>query len=145
MTKVKFFALFCAVFLLLTGCVSEPKDDFADYEWVEPPAVEGVTMQTEFPEYDGNIETIGLIFANDRDQRFGFDYTFRLQKKVQDEWKPIKVRYDRLTLESTNIMPNNAGTIMLDLKDHIKLPLLPGHYRIWIGTREQVSAEFDIK
>lgn len=55
------------------------------------------------------------------------------------------MRYETLTLVSTSIMPNNAGTITLNLKDHVKLPLLPGHYRIWIGTYEEVSAEFDVK
>ena len=143
--RSRFFALFCAVLLLFTGCVSEPKDDFADYEWVEPPAVEGVTMRTEFPEYNGDLETISVMVTNDRDERFGFNWTFSLQKMVQDEWKPIKVSYDRLTLEVNNMLPNTSGTIMLDLKNHVKLPLLPGHYRIWIGTREQVSAEFDVK
>lgn len=81
--RSRFFVLFCAVLLLFTGCVSEPEDDFADYEWVEPPPVEGVTAQTEFAEYDGNIETIGILFANNRDQRFGFDWTFRLQKRFK--------------------------------------------------------------
>lgn len=144
MTKVKFFALFCAVLLLFTGCAPEPKDDFADYEWVEPAAVEGVTAQTELAEYNGNIEGIDVIVTNDLDERFFYGDSFTLQKSDNGSWRSIKTG-GICKDYSAAILPRSLGCISVNLKDHVKLPLLSGHYRIWIGTYEQVSAEFDIK
>lgn len=141
------FALLTAV--MLTGCA--PKDDLADYEFVEPPAVEGVTAQTEFSEYDGNTEVIYVTVTNDRDERLSFNNSFYLQKLVGDEWKPINVGGDFPLLDRT--MPAHAaGKVSVTLKDHVKLPLLPGQYRIWVGSGDGtyendilVPAEFTVK
>lgn len=146
--RSRFFVLFCAALLLLTGCVSEPKDDFADYEWVEPPAVEGVTAQTEFAEYDRNLKDLRVIVTNDSDEEFEYDSRiFYLNKKVGDQWKPININGSHYPINlGEHVSPHSIGEIRLrEIEDHFKLPLLPGHYRIWVGDGEQVSAEFDVK
>lgn len=141
MQRIILAALALLTAVTLTGCA--PKDDFADYEFVEPPAVEGVTAQTEFSEYDGNTEVIYVMAANDSDERFPFGDLFYLQKLVGDEWKPIRVGGDSLCLDMA--MPaHTSGKISVKLKDHVKLPLLPGQYRVWVGISEKVSAEFTV-
>lgn len=142
--RSRFFALLCAALLLLTGCVPEPEDDFADYEFVEPPAVEGVTVRTELAEYNGNIEGIDVIVTNDRDERFFFGDSFTLQKSDNGSWRSIKTE-GIIKDYSAAVLPRSPGRISVNLKDHIKLPLLPGHYRVWVGDYEKVSAEFDVK
>lgn len=148
--RSRFLALFCAALLLFTGCVSEPKDDFADYEFVEPLPVEGVTAQTEFAEYGGNVEDLCIIVTNDSDEDFHCDpREFYLNKKVGDQWKPIKVGgfYNSIVMD-TCVSPHSAEKIyLIEIEDHTKLPLLSGHYRIWVGkwNGDMVPAEFDVK
>ena len=142
MLKIKFAVVICVVLLLLTGCAA--KDDFADYEFSEPPAVEGLTAETEFSEYDGDTEEIRVIVTNDCDTIFSFSEFFSLQKKVDGEWKPIKFG-GKLNLIGSDMPARSTAPITFVLKDHVKLPLLPGQYRIWVGDSDRVSAEFTIK
>lgn len=139
--RSRFFALLCAALLLLTGCAPERMDDFDDRELVAPLPVEGLTAQTEFSEYDGKVEKIYVIVNNDRDDMFCYGEYFRLQKNVDGEWRDIKIDgyFNALALI---VQPRSESSVPVFLKKHVKLPLLPGHYRIWI---EQVSAEFDVK
>lgn len=146
MKKIILAASVLAFAMLLTGCASAPVDDFADYEFVEPPTLEGVTAQAELTEYDGNTEKIIIMLTNDRDERFFFGESFVLQKRDNDKWRPLKI--DGIIRDvSYAVLPRSAGAISVLLKDHVKLPLLPGQYRMWIGSMddEKVSAEFTVK
>ena len=82
----------CVALLLITGC--SPKDDFDDHDHAELRPCENVAAVTEFEEYDGNIESITVFITNSSDKRFPLNDNFRLQKKVNDEWKAIKRYYD---------------------------------------------------
>lgn len=161
MFKRKFSSVLLASLLLLTGCAPKDDsadyelDDFADYEVKELLLSEEVTAKTEFSEYDGNTEMIKVTIANDTDHRLNMWDGFRLEKEVDGEWKAIKRYYDK-TVENVLLplpsqMPERCTyTFEYELKDNIKLPLLPGQYRIWVcgvsGTdNEAVSAEFTIK
>lgn len=167
MFKRKFSTLLLAALLLLTGCAPKDDfednefdnsdnyelDDFADYEVKELLPSENVNAKTEFSEYDGNTEMIKVTIANDTDHRLDMWDGFRLEKEVDGEWKAIKVYYDEV-VDSTLMyrqMPERCTyTLEYELKDNVKLPLLPGQYRIWVcgvsGTdNEAVSAEFTIK
>lgn len=144
MKKLKFAALLLAVLLLLTGCA--PKDDFADYEFVEPPAIAGVTAQTEFSEYDGKSEHIIVNVTNDSNEYLdiSFDY-FSLQKDVDGIWRPISKYNNISSLMGFVCPPHTSRPARVILKDHVKQPLLPGHYRVWVGGENwDVSAEFNI-
>ena len=128
MFKIRYTLVMFAVLLLLTGC--SPKDDFDDYDHAELRPSENVAAVTEFEEYDGNIESITVFITNDSDKRFPLNGNFRLQKKVNDEWKAIKRYYDPESLisDGTNreMLEHSEGAVCIDLKEHVKLPLLPG-------------------
>lgn len=146
MFKIKRAAILLTAFLLLTGCA--PKDDLADYELVEYPPIENVTARTEFDEYDGDVEEITVFITNDRDQRYYYDKFFQLQKNVDGEWKLIRSIREEYFSDLLGIyIPERYFTsINIKLKDDVKLPLLPGRYRIWVGGGgERVPAEFTIK
>ena len=143
MFKNKYLGFLFAVLLLLTGC--SPKDDFADYEFVEYPPVENVSAKTEFDEYDRDMDYITVLLTNDRDERFSFNYFISLQKDVDGEWRSIRIIkevYDLLA----NYMPEHSTIpLYFDLEEYVKFPLQPGRYRIWVGGSEKVPAEFTIK
>lgn len=84
--------------VMLTGC--SPKDDFDDHDHAVLQPCKNVAAVTEFEEYDGNIESITVFITNDSDKRFPLNGNFRLQKKVNDEWKAIKIYYDSESLIS---------------------------------------------
>lgn len=151
--KSKFFMLVCTlILLLLTGCAQTLKDDFAEgYEYFTPPTVEGVTAQTEFAEYDGNTEVIYVTVINDTDEIFPVNEFFLLDKKVGDEWRRIRTEGFVYGF-ARKWEPHTTETFPIKLKDFTKLPLLPGHYRVWVGDLETdieyiqaVPAEFDVK
>ena len=144
MLKIKFLAVLCALLLLLTGCAA--KDDFADYSVIEYSSVEYLSAETEFSEYDGSAENIWVYLDNNSDKEFHYDYWWKLEKKSNGEWKAIRfIKSIELDLADRS---SGRGIIAIpcDLKDHVKQPLLPGHYRLWVGGEgNRVSAEFDIK
>ncbi len=146
----KFLILMCVALLLITGC--SPKDDFDDHDHAELRPCENVAAVTEFEEYDGNIESITVFITNSSDKRFPLNDNFRLQKKVNDEWKAIKRYYDPESLigDGTNreMLEHSEGAVCINLKEHVKLPLLPGQYRIWVGSisgNRTAAAEFEVK
>ncbi|MBD5384461.1 MAG: hypothetical protein HDR72_05635 [Ruminococcaceae bacterium] len=143
MSKIKYLVFLCTVLLLLTGC--SPKDDFADYEVVEYPPVENVSAKTEFDEYDRDMDHITVLLTNDRDERFSFNYFISLQKDVDGEWRPIRIIKEEYDLLARYMPERSTMPLYLDLEEYVKLPLLPGRYRIWVGGSEKVPAEFTIK
>lgn len=155
MLKIKCASVFCAVLLLLTGCAAKDEDDisvfsnyddFADYSVTEYPPVEYLSAETEFTEYDGNIEKIWVFLTNDRDEYFHYDRNWRLEKEIDGEWKTIRFIGERVYTLEASYIPRGTASIGCELKDNVKQPLLPGHYRIWVGGGDQrVSAEFTIK
>ncbi len=144
MPKMKFASFLCAVLLLLTGCAS--KDDFADYSVTEYPPIEYLSAETEFSEYDGNVEKIEVFLSNHRDEAFHFDYVWWLEKEVDDGWKGIRFLKEREFDCLDRSMKRGSVHILCNLKDNVKQPLLPGHYRLWVGGEDgRVPAEFTIK
>lgn len=144
MFKIRYLVFLSAVLLLLTGC--SPKDDFDDYEIVEYPPVENVSAKTEFDEYDGDTESIVVFITNDRDERFLFDYYISLQKDVDGVWRPIRIIKEVYDLVARYMSERSTMPLEFGLKEYVKLPLLPGRYRIWVGNeRERLPAEFTIK
>lgn len=144
MLKIKFVSALCAAFLLLTGCAA--KDDFADYSVTEYPPVEYLSAETEFAEYDGNVEKIWVFLTNHRDEAFHYDYWWRLEKEVDGEWRAIRFIKEREFDCLDRSMKRYTEHILCNLKDNVKQPLLPGHYRVWVGGgRERVPAEFTVK
>lgn len=152
MLKTKCASILCAALLLLTGCAAKDEDsladydDFADYSVTEFLPVEFLSAETEFAEYDGNVEMIVVFLSNTADEEFHFDEWWRLEKEVNGEWKAIRF-IKNLELDLLDrIMSRGTMDIWCNLKEHVKLPLLPGHYRIWVGgDDERVPAEFTIK
>lgn len=144
MLKIKFAAVICAFLLLLTGCAR--KDDFDDRPVIDYPPIEYLSAKTEFTEYDGNIEKIWVFLTNDRDKRFGFDYRWWLEKEADGEWRAIRFIADQAFSFYAYYMPRGTISIRCELKDHVKQPLLPGHYRLWVGGEgARVPAEFTVK
>ncbi|MDE6732781.1 MAG: hypothetical protein K2J77_07905 [Oscillospiraceae bacterium] len=144
MLKIKLAVVLCALLLLIAGCAA--KDDFADYSVTEHPQIEYLSAETEFAEYDGNAEAIYVFLTNDRDEYFHFDYYWWLEKEVDGEWRAIRFIQDRALDLVDYSMPRGTVSIWCELKDNVKQPLLPGHYRLWVGgDHGRVSAEFDVK
>ena len=140
----KITSALCAALLLLTGCAA--KDDFADYSVTEYPPVEYLSAKTEYAEYDGNVEKIWVYLNNGSDKGFHYDYWWLLEKEVDGEWRAIRFIQDRVS----DLLDRSSGrgtiAILCNLKDNVKQPLLPGHYRLWVGGDDgRVSAEFDVK
>lgn len=106
----------CVALLLITGC--SPKDDFDDHDHAELRPCENVAAVTEFEEYDGNIESITVFITNSSDKRFPLNDNFRLQKKVNDEWKAIKRYYDPESLigDGTNreMLEHSEGAVCIN-------------------------------
>lgn len=145
MLKMKLIAALCAVLILLASCAA--KDDFTDYSVTEYPPIEYLSAETEFSEYDGNAEEIWVILSNHRDEAFHYDYEWWLEKEVDDGWRAIRFLKEREFDCLDRIMKHGSSEyIPCDLKGYVKQPLLPGHYRIWVGGEEgRVPAEFTIK
>lgn len=144
MLKIKRAVLLCAAALLLTGCAA--KDDFADYSVTEYPPIEYLSAEAEFSEYDGNVEKIWVILSNHRDEEFHFDHRWWLEKEVDDGWRAIRFLKEREYDLLDRSIKRGSVYILCDLKDNVKQPLLPGHYRLWVGGEgERVPAEFTIK
>lgn len=143
--RIKYISLVFAVLLLfITGCAA--KDDLDDRSVTEYPPVEYLSAETEFAEYDGNAEKIWVFLTNHRDEEFHFDYGWQLEKEVNGEWRAIRFIRQREFDLLDRRMPRGTTSIGCELKDNVKQPLLPGHYRLWVGGgSERVSAEFTIK
>lgn len=146
MLKRRYASALWAVLLFLTGCAGKAKDDFADYSVTEYPPIEYLSAETEFPEYDGSTEGLCVFLTNDRDEDFHFDCEWRLDKDVDGEWRAIRFIKDREIKLVDYYMQRDTVPIWCDLKKYVRLPLIPGHYRIWVGgSGQRVPAEFDIK
>ena len=145
MRRIKCISLIFAVLLLfMTGCAA--KDDLDDRSVTEYPTVDYLSAETEFAEYDGNAETVWVFLTNHRDEEFHFDYWWQLEKEVDGEWRAIRFIKQRDLDLLDRSMPRGTASIRCELKDNVKQPLLPGHYRLWVGGGDQrVAAEFDIK
>lgn len=155
MLKIKCASVLCAVLLLLTCCAARDEDDisgfsdyddFVDYSVTEFPPIEYLSAETEFAEYDGNVEKIWVFLTNDRDEYFHYDYWWRLEKEFDGEWRAIRFIGEMEGDLVDHSIPRGTASIGYELKDNIKQPLLPGHYRIWVGgSGQRVPAEFTIK
>ncbi len=145
MFKIKFVAISFAMILLLTGCAA--KDDFADYSAYDYPPVENISAKTQLTEYDGNVETIWVSLTNNGDEEFSYDYWWALEKEVNGEWRAIRFITDSRDFDCViRCITHGSADIPCDLKGYVKQPLLPGHYRLWVGGEKgRVSAEFTIK
>ncbi|MDE7362325.1 MAG: hypothetical protein K2N38_10375 [Oscillospiraceae bacterium] len=128
----------CVLSFALSSC-TEKSDDYFEFsdlgisEPNEPEVAEDVVMTTEFPEYDGNVDKIVLSVTNNSDEDFGFSDYYVLQKLDEGEWKYIKV-FGQFTLLAGSHPPSLSAPLTIKLKDHIKQPLLPGQYRIGVGS-----------
>ncbi len=142
--KTKHAAISFVMILLLTGCAA--KDDLADYSAYDYPLVENISAKTQLTEYDGNVETIWVYLTNDRDEDFSYDYQWTVEKEIDGEWRAIRFIQDISFDLADRSIPSRCTTdIPCDLKNNVKQPLLPGHYRIWVGGEEnRVPAEFTI-
>lgn len=149
MLKVKLIAALCAVLMLLAGCSNgedSPADDFLEGSVAELSPAEFLSAVTEFDEYDGNVENIVVFLTNNRDEELHFDYWWQLEKDVGGEWKRIRFIKQREMDLLDRIIMCGTTCILCDLKDNVKQPLLPGHYRLWVGGENgRVPAEFTIK
>lgn len=138
--------MFSIVFILV-GCQSEGKDDFIDFDKSQPLITEDVVMETEFREYDGKTERIYVTLLNNRDKDFLHSKRFFLQKLDGNEWHYINVG-GFFELVGCAAPPHWEGTRVFDLKDHVKLPLRPGTYRIgYVKDNDEGTpvAEFTVK
>lgn len=149
MMKTKLIAALCAVLMLLAGCAA--KDDFIDVERPQPVIAENVEMSTEFSEYDGEVEKIYATVKNNGNKNFTHGSYYFLQKLDGNEWRYLGVS-GRFDLLAKMTEPGNDSVGIFQLKDHVKLPLLPGKYRIgWWSTDENDApeptpvAEFTVK
>lgn len=128
----------CVLSFALSGC-TEKSDDYFEFsdlgisEPDEPEVAEDVVMTTEFPEYDGNVDKIVLSITNNSDKDFQFNDYYVLQKLDEGEWKYIKV-FGKFTLLAGSYHPSLSAPLTIRFKDHIKQPLLPGQYRIGVGS-----------
>lgn len=139
------FAVGCAV-LMSVGCKTVPKDDFVDIDMPQPIISEDIVMKTVYPEYDGGTEKIFATVVNNSDNEFGYGAQFFLQKLDEGEWRYISVSGYWKGWASA-ISPKEDGKVGFDLKDHAKLPLLPGTYRIGFSgeCKSTPVAEFIVK
>ncbi len=149
--KKTIVALVVCVTILLTGCAGK-KDNFISVDRQQPVIAENVEMTTEFTEYDGDTERIRVKLRNNRSEDFSYGAYFFLQKLDGDEWRYLGVS-GNFNLLLYSVPPGWDGWESFQLKEHVKLPLLPGRYRIgwWSETTEDGSirptpvAEFTVK
>jgi len=138
MKKIFILSAVFVLAVILTGCSSKT-DDFVDFDKAgismpdEPEAAKAVEATTEFPEYDGDVDEIVLLIANNSDEDFEFGEYYILQKLDEGEWKYINVFGVFLPL-GISYPPSHSSHRTIKLTEHIKQPLLPGRYRIGIGN-----------
>ncbi len=154
MRKIKLAASVCALLaaVMLTGCDnSRPKKFYSDADIPEQVIADDVTASTEFPEYDGDVERINVTIVNDGDTDFSFGKQYSLQKMEDGEWRYIVVS-GAFTLLEYSCKASETNDHTFDLKDHVKLPLPSGSYRIGIGFSPHPNefariayAEFSVK
>lgn len=147
---ISFVMLFGAV-LTAVGCgKAEPTDNFVAYYVPQPRIAEDVVMETEFPEYDGSTEIIYATIKNNSDSDYGYGERFDLQKLDGEEWRYIGV-FGMFKAWGGLIPPSQDCVVRFELKDHVKLPLLPGKYRIGFPSDQEYNeeptpvAEFTVK
>ncbi len=136
----------CAAVFTLSSCKSTVKDDFYEDDLPQPTISEIPEMTTEFTEYDGNTEKISVTITNNSNKNFNHGEQFFLQK-LDDEWRYIKCQ-GPWNLANYMIKPSQDVITTFDLKEHVRLPLLPGLYRIGFYEDKGEStpvAEFTIK
>lgn len=144
MFKIKLTVILFAMILLLTGCAA--KDDFANRSAYSYPPVENISAKTQRTEYDGNVESINVLLTNNSDKEFQYDLWWQLEKEVDGEWKVIDFIVEEREFDCLIRSTRSSANIPCDLKGYVKQPLLPGHYRLWVGGEKgRVPAEFTIK
>lgn len=154
MRQIKFFVLIC-VFItvaMFSGCSKKkPEALFTDIILPEQNIAEDVIATAEFSEYDGDVEKIKIYVANNSERNFATGEIFRMQKKENGEWRDLVVR-GAFTAVAQIFEPGTNSTYTAKLKDHVKLPLPSGDYRIGVGfeiypTEDDLIAfaEFTIK
>lgn len=140
----------CGAVLTAVGCnKAEPTDNFVAYDVPQLRISEVVVMETEFSEYDGGTEVIHASIKNNGDKDYGYGCRFVLQKLDGEEWRYIGV-FGEFQLILFLLPPGEKYVISFELKDHVKLPLLPGTYRIGFPTDHEFElptpvAEFTIR
>ena len=81
MGKKKIAASICVLLaaVMLTGCDKyRPKEFYADVDFPEQVIADDVTVMTEFPEYDEDVESINVTIVNDGDTDFSFGQQYTL-------------------------------------------------------------------
>lgn len=142
---VKIVLLVCAFLItnLMTGCDDgKPKNFFTDAEFPEQKIAENVTVTAEFSEYDKDVEKISFMVTNNGDKEFVTGEDFRMQKMEDGEWHNVAVT-GKFNLLARAFEPGKTSTYTAELKDHVKLPLPAGQYRIGIGY-EKYPQERDV-
>lgn len=140
----------CGAVLTAVGCSkAEPTDNFVEDDFPQPRISEVVVMETEFPEYDGGTEVINATIKNNGDSEYGYGERFVLQKLDGEEWRYIGV-FGMFKMIAWGLPPGEEYPVIFELKEHVKLPLLPGRYRIGFPTNQEGNqstpvAEFTIK
>lgn len=135
MKIIRLAASACALLatMMLAGCDdSRSKKFFSDLDYPEQVISEDVTAKTEFPEYDRDVKKIKVIAANNGDMEFVFGEQYTLQKMEDGEWKYIAVQ-GRFTAIERVFPASKTSDYTVNLEGHVKLPLLPGSYRIGLG------------
>lgn len=131
--KSVLMCLLCVFSLSLTGCDdSKSKNFFTDAKFPNQKIAESVTVTAEFSEYDKDVEKINFTVINNSDKEFATGEDFRMQKMEDGEWRNIAVT-GQFTLLAQAFEPGKTSTYTAKLKDHVKLPLPAGQYRIGIG------------
>lgn len=141
----------CGAVLTAVGCnKAESTDNFIKYDYPQLRISEDVVMETEFPEYDGSTEIIYATIKNNGDSDFYYGAHFVLQKLDGEEWRYIVVKGMFRGWASLIPPSQEHEKVSFELKDHVKLPLLPGRYRIGFPTDQEGDqptpvAEFTVK
>lgn len=125
----------CAAVMTSAGCKTVQKDNYVTGDYLQPIIAENITMETEFSEYDGNTEVIRATVVNNSDKEFGYGAHFFLQKLDGEEWRFIVVQ-GLFQAWAGAVPPSEDCIVHFEIKDHVKLPLLPGTYRIGLGLNE---------
>ena len=116
---------------MLTGCEKSysPKKLFSEYDYPERTIAEDVVVTTEFSEYDRSVEKIKLTVINNGDEALWSGEQFYLKKLEDGEWRNVAVG-GRFPAIGYTYDPSTSLTYTATLKDHVKLPLPKGEYRV---------------